>query len=153
MSASRRLQKELADLKSSKLAVFRDIEVTEENILQWRALLIPDREPYNKGAFKVQFDFPAEYPFKPPKISFLTKIYHPNVDEKGQLCLPIILPENWKPATKTEHIIQSLVNLVNEPEPDHSLRSEIAEEFLRNRNKFLKTAEEYTRKYSEPRPE
>lgn len=61
-----------------------------------------DKEPYNKGAFKVAIDFPVEYPFKPPKITFLTKIYHPNVDEKGQVCLPIISPDNWKPATKTE---------------------------------------------------
>lgn len=50
----------------------------------------------------MSIDLPVEYPFKPPKITFLTKIYHPNVDEKGQICLPIISPENWKPATKTE---------------------------------------------------
>ena len=47
-------------------------------------------------------NFPAEYPFKPPKITFRTKIYHPNIDEKGQVCLPIIQAENWKPATKTD---------------------------------------------------
>jgi len=58
--------------------------------------------PYNKGAFRVRIDFPAEYPFKPPKITFQTKIYHPNIDEKGQVCLPIISPENWKPATRTD---------------------------------------------------
>lgn len=57
---------------------------------------------YGKGAFKVEMVFPAEYPFKPPKITFKTKIYHPNVDEKGQICLPIISTENWKPATKTD---------------------------------------------------
>lgn len=61
-----------------------------------------DKEPYNKGAFKVSIDFPVEYPFKPPKLTFVTKIYHPNVDEKGQVCLPIVAPDNWKPATKTE---------------------------------------------------
>ena len=48
--------------------------------------------------------FPAEYPFKPPKISFKTRIYHPNVDEKGQVCLPIVAAENWKPATKTDQV-------------------------------------------------
>ena len=64
--------------------------------------ILQENPPYNKGAFKVQIDFPAEYPFKPPKITFLTKIYHPNIDEKGQVCLPIISAENWKPATKTD---------------------------------------------------
>jgi Ubiquitin-protein ligase len=61
-----------------------------------------DNPPYNKGAFKIEINFPAEYPFKPPKINFKTKIYHPNIDEKGQVCLPIISAENWKPATKTD---------------------------------------------------
>ncbi len=71
--------------------------------------------------------YKAEYPFKPPKIGFKTKIYHPNIDEKGQVCLPIINAENWKPATKTDQVIQSLVALVNDPEPEHPLRADIAE--------------------------
>lgn len=62
---------------------------------------IQDCPPYDKGAFRIEIIFPAEYPFKPPKITFKTKIYHPNIDEKGQVCLPIISVENWKPATKT----------------------------------------------------
>lgn len=61
-----------------------------------------DREPYNKGAFEVNINFPAEYPFKPPKITFNTKIYHPNIDEKGHVCLALVSAENWKPATRTE---------------------------------------------------
>lgn len=65
-------------------------------------LLFQDNPPYNKGAFKIEINFPAEYPFKPPKINFKTKIYHPNIDDKGQVCLPIISAENWKPATKTD---------------------------------------------------
>lgn len=65
-------------------------------------VLLQDNPPYNKGAFKIEINFPAEYPFKPPRINFKTKIYHPNVDEKGQVCLPIISAENWKPATKTD---------------------------------------------------
>jgi len=71
-------------------------------MLHWTVMLYPDREPYNKGAFRVSIDFPAEYPFKPPRVTFMTKIYHPNVDEKGQVCLALITTENWKPATRTE---------------------------------------------------
>lgn len=60
-----------------------------------------DCPPFDKGAFRIEINFPAEYPFKPPKITFKTKIYHPNIDEKGQICLPILSVENWKPATRT----------------------------------------------------
>ena len=65
-------------------------------------LMLQENPPYSKGAFRIKIEFPAEYPFKPPKITFLTKVYHPNIDEKGQVCLPIISAENWKPATKTD---------------------------------------------------
>ncbi|XP_071531730.1 ubiquitin-conjugating enzyme E2 L3 isoform X5 [Panulirus ornatus] len=101
---------ELADIRKSGIKSFRDIQVDESNILTWQGLIVPVRDrillmenpPYNKGAFRIEVNFPAEYPFKPPKINFKTKIYHPNVDEKGQVCLPIISAENWKPATKTD---------------------------------------------------
>ncbi|ERL93059.1 hypothetical protein D910_10361 [Dendroctonus ponderosae] len=93
---------ELGDIRNSGLKFFRDIQVDETNILTWQGLIVPDSPPYNKGAFKIEINFPAEYPFKPPKINFKTKIYHPNIDEKGQVCLPIISAENWKPATKTD---------------------------------------------------
>jgi len=152
MAATRRLQKELQDLRSSGVRAFRDVQVDESNILYWVGLIVPDNPPYNKGAFKIEISYPAEYPFKPPKIIFKTKIYHPNIDEKGQVCLPIISAENWKPATKTEQVIQALVSLVNDPEPDHPLRADLAEEFVKDRRKFIKNAEDFTRKHSEKRP-
>uniref|UniRef100_A0A8C4Y0Y2 E2 ubiquitin-conjugating enzyme n=1 Tax=Gopherus evgoodei TaxID=1825980 RepID=A0A8C4Y0Y2_9SAUR len=102
MAASRRVGKELDDLKRSGSRCLKDIEVDDTNVLLWKGLLVPDNPPYNKGAFRIEISFPAEYPFKPPKVTFKTKIYHPNVDEKGQVCLPIISAENWKPATKTD---------------------------------------------------
>ena len=97
--------------------------------------------------------FPTDYPFKAPKVTFRTKIYHPNIDEKGQVCLPIVSAENWKPATKTEEVIQALVNLINDPEPDHPLRADLAEEFTTDNKKFLKNAEEFTKQNSERRPQ
>ncbi|ENN71562.1 hypothetical protein YQE_11664, partial [Dendroctonus ponderosae] len=144
--------KELGDIRNSGLKFFRDIQVDETNILTWQGLIVPDSPPYNKGAFKIEINFPAEYPFKPPKINFKTKIYHPNIDEKGQVCLPIISAENWKPATKTDQVIQALVALVNDPEPEHPLRADLAEEYLKDKKKFTKNAEEYTKKHSEKRP-
>ncbi|XP_077534043.1 ubiquitin-conjugating enzyme E2 L3 [Haemaphysalis longicornis] len=152
MAATRRLQKELADLRKSGTKAFRDIQVDESNILTWQGLIVPDNCPYNRGAFRIEINFPAEYPFKPPKITFRTKIYHPNIDEKGQVCLPIISADNWKPATKTDQVIQALIALVNDPEPEHPLRADLAEEYSKDRKKFLKNAEEFTKKHSEKRP-
>ncbi|KAB7495147.1 UNVERIFIED_CONTAM: hypothetical protein RMT77_003610 [Armadillidium vulgare] len=152
MAATRRLQKELADIRKSGMKFFRDIIVDETNILQWQGLIVPDNQPYSKGAFRIEINFPAEYPFKPPKINFKTKIYHPNIDEKGQVCLPIISAENWKPATKTDQVIEALVQLVNEPEPEHPLRADLAEEYTKDRKKFMKNAEEFTKKNAEKRP-
>lgn len=63
--------------------------------------LAQEKPPYNLKAFKLRISFPEEYPFRPPTVKFTTKIYHPNVDSDGQVCLPIISNENWKPCTKT----------------------------------------------------
>ncbi|XP_073079679.1 ubiquitin-conjugating enzyme E2 L3 isoform X3 [Manis javanica] len=96
------LAKELEEIRKCGMKNFRNIQVDEANLLTWQGLIVPDNPPYDKGAFRIEINFPAEYPFKPPKITFKTKIYHPNIDEKGQVCLPVISAENWKPATKTD---------------------------------------------------
>uniref|UniRef100_A0A170XWX4 Ubiquitin-conjugating enzyme e2 l3 n=1 Tax=Triatoma infestans TaxID=30076 RepID=A0A170XWX4_TRIIF len=63
-----------------------------------------------------------------------------------------IIGEKWKPATKTEQVIQSLIALVNDPEPDHPLRADLAEEYAKDKAKFMKNADDYTKKHSEKRP-
>ncbi|MGH0171573.1 UNVERIFIED_CONTAM: hypothetical protein FKN15_015583 [Acipenser sinensis] len=143
---------ELDEIRKSGMRNFRHIIVDDSNILNWQGLIVPDNPPYDKGAFRIEINFPAEYPFKPPKITFKTKIYHPNIDEKGQVCLPVISAENWKPATKTDQVIQSLIALVNDPQPEHPLRADLAEEYSKDRKKFFKNAEEFTKKYGEKRP-
>jgi hypothetical protein len=50
-------------------------------------------------------------------------------------------------------VIGALVNLVNEPEPSHPLRAELAEEYNKDRKKFMKNAEEHAKKHGEKRPE
>ena len=49
-------------------------------------------------------------------------------------------------------VIQALVSLINEPEPDHPLRADLAEEFVKDRKRFIKNAEEFTKKHGEKRP-
>ena len=53
--------------------------------------------PYAGGVFFLSITFPTDYPFKPPKVSFTTKIYHPNINANGSICLDI-LRDQWSPA-------------------------------------------------------
>ncbi|CAO2601340.1 Ubiquitin-conjugating enzyme E2 L3 [Lemmus lemmus] len=137
MVTSRRLMKELEEIRKCKMKNFCNIQVDEANSLTWQGLIVADNHPYDKGAFRIEINFPAECPFKPPKSTYKTKIYHPNTDEKGQVCLPVISAENRKPATQTNQVIQSLIALVNDPQPEHPLRADLAEEYSKDRKKIL----------------
>ena len=64
----------------------------------WHATIIgPEDSPYNGGLFFLNIVFPTDYPFKPPKVTFVTKIYHPNINANGGICLDI-LKDQWSPA-------------------------------------------------------
>ncbi|KAL7728249.1 hypothetical protein ACLKA6_007355 [Drosophila palustris] len=152
MSASRRLSRELSDIVAAKSKILRNIEASDESLLLWTGLLVPDKAPYNKGAFRIEISFPTQYPFMPPKILFKTQIYHPNVDEKGEVCLSIITADNWKPTTRADQVLQSLIDIVHSPQPEHPLRSDLAEEFVKDNKKFMRIAEEFTKKNAEKRP-
>ena len=68
----------------------------------------PGDSPYSGGVFFVMIHFPPDYPFKPPKVQFQTKVYHPNVNSQGSICLDI-LKEQWSPALTISkvHILSS----------------------------------------------
>ena len=149
----RRLEKELDDLRSHGPSSVHSVQVLDEsNLLQWEVLIIPPNPPYNAGAFRLELNFPPQFPFKPPKILFKTTIYHPNVGEKGDVCLALVSPENWKPATKLVQVMEALLGLIEKPEPDHPLRADIGEEFVQNYDEFMKKAEDFTVKWAEKRP-
>lgn len=63
---------------------------------------------------------------------------HPNVDDKGLICLSIVDAQKWKPATKMEQVFGALLQIIHEPEPDHPLREDLAEKFMKDRKAFNK---------------
>ena len=104
--------------------------------------------PYNGGIFTLSYSYPHDYPFSPPKVHFITKVYHPNVKTStGEICLDTI-KEKWSPALNLLKVVLSIQSLLTEPNPDSPLESMIAEEYANNRTKYNKQAADYTKKYA-----
>lgn len=152
MSASKRVAKELEDLKGEMPPYLWDLCSEKANVLAWHVLLLPVQPPYSLKAFRLRLAFPREYPFRPPVVTFTTRIYHPNVDEQGQTCLPLLSRENWKPHTKAAQVLEALSHLVNRPNLEEPLRPDLANLLAQSPELFWKKAEEFTLQFGEDRP-
>ena len=76
--------------------------------------------------------FPTGYPFKPPKINFITKILHPNIDSRGFICMDI-LNEEWNPALTIAKMLLSISSILADPIADTPLEFETAQIYQNDR--------------------
>ncbi|XP_003744401.1 ubiquitin-conjugating enzyme E2 R2 [Galendromus occidentalis] len=126
--AKKCLQKELKKLMDEGAEGFTVKLLSEENIFEWEVGIFgPPQTLYEGGYFKLLMRFPANYPFSPPTVSFLTRMWHPNVYENGEICISILHPagddphsgepasERWNPAQSVQSVIVSVISLLNEP--------------------------------------
>merc|ERR1712117_583413 len=99
---------------------------------------------YEGGTFIVDIEIPLDYPYKPPKMKFDTKIWHPNVSSQtGAICLDI-LKDEWSPALSIRTSLLSIQALMCSPEPDNPQDAVVAKMFKENIKKFNETAREWT---------
>lgn len=146
--ALRRLQKELRDFEKDPPSNISAAPASESDLFNWKATIMgPEDSPYAGGLFFLNLYFPADYPFKPPKVQFTTKVYHPNVNNEGGICLDI-LKDEWSPALSVAKVLLSISALLTDPNPDHPLVPEIAQIYKNDRQKFNQTALEWTRQYA-----
>ncbi|KAJ1920633.1 ubiquitin-conjugating enzyme E2 N [Mycoemilia scoparia] len=107
----------------------------------------PQQSPYQNGRFKLELYLTDEYPMAPPKVRFLTKIYHPNIDKLGRICLDI-LKDKWSPALQIRTVLLSIQALLSAPNPDDPLANDVAEHWKSNEPDAIKTAKEWTTKFA-----
>ncbi|XP_033485844.2 ubiquitin-conjugating enzyme E2 T isoform X2 [Epinephelus lanceolatus] len=102
---------------------------TEERIDDLRAQIVGGTgTPYEGGLFSLEIKVPERYPFEPPKMRFLTPIYHPNIDNSGRICHDALkLPPKgaWKPSLNISTVLTSIQLLMAEPNPDDPLMADI----------------------------
>lgn len=126
-SAVRALALEYKSLQDEPVEGFR-VKLVNDDMFDWEvAIFGPPDTLYEGGYFKAQMRFPQDYPYSPPSIRFLTKVWHPNVYENGDLCISILHPpvddpqsgempcERWNPTQNVRTILLSVISLLNEP--------------------------------------
>jgi len=145
--ALRRIAKEIADLKNDP-PTSCSAGPAASDPYQWEAMIIgPEDSPYTGGIFKLTVQFPVDYPFKPPHIQFKTKIYHPNINASGMICLDI-LKTQWSPALTVSKVLLSICSLLTDPNPKDPLVPEIAHLYVEDRPSYDAEARKWTRLYA-----
>jgi len=146
MTSLKRIKKELLDLSENPLFNCSAGPIGD-SLSEWEATIIgPEDTPYSGGVFTLSILFPPDYPFNPPKIKFVTRIYHCNINQHGGICLDI-LKDQWSPALTISKVLMSISSLLSDCNPDDPLVPEIARLYNKDRIKHDLIAREYTEKY------
>jgi ubiquitin-conjugating enzyme (huntingtin interacting protein 2) len=149
MSRVKRIAKELEECRLDTQSGVQ-LELNNENDLTHLTGYFkgPPGTPYEGGVFRVDINIPNEYPFKPPQMKFLTKIYHPNIlSVTGAICLDI-LKDAWTPILTLKNSLISLQSLLQSPEPNDPQDAEVAKQYLSDKAGFEKTAAHWTKIYA-----
>ncbi|KAH0484951.1 MAG: uncharacterized protein KVP18_002794 [Porospora cf. gigantea A] len=115
-------------------------------------MLGPEGTPYERGNYKLELFLPEHYPMESPKIRFLTRIYHPNIDKLGRICLDI-LKDKWSPALQIRTVLLSVQALLSSPEPDDPLDQAVAKHFKSNKAGAEAKGESWVTRLHSPRVE
>jgi len=145
--STERIQKELANIITEPPTNCTAGPVGD-NLYEWMGTIMgPEGSPYEGGVFFLNISFPLDYPFKAPKITFVTKIYHCNINANGDICLDI-LNTMWSPALTINRVLLSISSLLTDPNPKDPLMVSIAEQLLQNKAEHDKTAKDWTNRFA-----
>ncbi|NDE14341.1 ubiquitin-conjugating enzyme E2 [bacterium] len=146
--AIRRLHREYQDLLENPVYSCRAWPLPDKGMLEWKGVVTgPADTPYAGGTFELLMHFSVEYPFKPPKVVFVTRIFHPNISSTGGICMDI-LKDNWSPALTISKLLLSVCSLLADPNPSDPLVPDIARMLLEDPERFEAEARAFTARHA-----
>ena len=137
---SRRLMTEMKKLQNAELGGIT-LKMDGDNLTEFHAVIQgPENTPFEGGEFQVKLEITEEYPQKPPKGYFITKIFHPNVNEEtGAICLST-LSSDWTEDTGLDHLLLAIRCLLIQPNPESALNEEAGRLLLDNYDDYCSRA-------------
>ncbi|OVA12790.1 Ubiquitin-conjugating enzyme [Macleaya cordata] len=146
----KRLHRELTQIISDPPTHCSGGLVHDDDIFHWIGVIFgPSCSPFEDGVFFVSISFPPTYPHNPPDIKFITKVYHPNIDDLGNIDLDI-LKDEWSPALSISNTLLSICSFLADPHVDNddTTCNPTAIEYRNDRKEYNKIAGEWTQKYA-----
>ncbi|KAJ1729686.1 Ubiquitin-conjugating enzyme E2 T, partial [Coemansia biformis] len=116
----------------------------------------PPSTPYERGRFSVDVSLSSCYPMEPPSMRFETRIYHPNIDDHGNICLDVLKSGKngcWTPSWTLAKVLVALSVLLATPNPHDPLMPDIADQMLSDGSAYMAAAREWTARYAAPSAE
>ncbi|KAJ8711363.1 hypothetical protein PYW07_008605 [Mythimna separata] len=156
------LKKQLAELNKNPVEGFSAGLIDDNDIYRWEVLIIgPPDTLYEGGFFKAHLHFPKEYPLRPPRMKFVTEIWHPNIEKNGDVCISILhepgddkwgyekASERWLPVHTVETILISVISMLADPNDESPANVDAAKEWRERYSDFKKKVARCVRKSQE----
>lgn len=145
----RNIMKELKEITSAPLEGIRVVP-SDEDLTSITAIIAgPEGTPYEAGEFTVRLEMGPDFPASPPKGYFITKIFHPNVDDKGSICVNT-LKKDWRPEQGIAHVLTVIKCLLIHPNPESALNEEAGKMLLEDYDDYVKRARLLTGIHARP---